>query len=127
MNAGANLDIAGATIKDTLGDKQAFVDGSFKVTPEVLLLTWDSISKGGFIFPEGSDKTYSITYQTKPTAEDVNYGQSQVNNNVTITPGGEFSGKPGISKDAGVTVGTKHNFINKELYYKAESWSLLRK
>ena len=44
----------------------------------------------------------------------MNYGQSQVNNNVTITPGGEFSGKPGISKDAGVTVGTKHNFINKE-------------
>ena len=114
VNAGANLDIAGATIKDTLGDKQAFVDGSFKVTPEVPGLTWDSISKGGFIFPEGSDKTYSITYQTKPTAEDVNYGQSQVNNNVTITPGGEFSGKPGISKDAGVTVGTKHNFINKE-------------
>ena len=114
VNAGANLDIAGATIKDTLGDKQAFVDGSFKVTPEVPGLTWDSISKGGFTFPEGSDKTYSITYQTKPTAEDVNYGQSQVNNNVTITPGGEFSGKPGISKDAGVTVGTKHNFINKE-------------
>ena len=47
MNAGANLDIAGATIKDTLGDKQAFVDGSFKVTPEVPGLTWDSISKGG--------------------------------------------------------------------------------
>ena len=114
VNAGANLDIAGATIKDTLGDKQVFVDGSFKVTPEVPGLTWDSISKGGFTFPEGSDKTYSITYQTKPTAEDVNYGQSQVNNNVTITPGGEFSGKPGISKDAGVTVGTKHNFINKE-------------
>ena len=114
VNAGANLDIAGATIKDRLGDKQAFVDGSFKVTPEVPGLTWDSISKGGFTFPEGSDKTYSITYQTKPTAEDVNYGQSQVNNNVTITPGGEFSGKPGISKDAGVTVGTKHNFINKE-------------
>ena len=114
VNAGASLDIAGATIKDTLGDKQAFVDGSFKVTPEVPGLTWGSISKGGFTFPEGSDKTYTITYQTKPTAEDVDYGQSQVNNNVTITPGGEFSGKPGISKDAGVTVGTGHNFINKE-------------
>lgn len=113
VNEGAPLDIVGAKIKDTLGANQKYVENSFNVTPAVSGLTWELLSsETGFVFPEGSNKTYTITYKTEPTAADLSYNSSSVSNKVDITPPG--SNTPISSGDKGVEVGTGYSFISKQ-------------
>lgn len=113
VNEGVPLDIVGAKIKDTLGANQIYVENSFNVTPAVNGLTWESLSsETGFVFPGGSDKAYTITYKTKPTAADLAYNSSSVSNKVDITPSG--SNTPISSGDQWVGVGTGYSFISKQ-------------
>ena len=113
VNEGVPLDIVGAKIKDTLGTNQKYVENSFNVTPAVSGLTWESLSsETGFVFPGGSDKAYTITYKTKPTAADLAYNSSSVSNKVDITPSG--SNTSISSGDIWVGVGTGYSFISKQ-------------
>ena len=113
VNEGAPLDIVGAKIKDTLGKNQNYVKNSFDVTPAVSGLTWELLSsETGFVFPEGSNNAYTITYKTKPTATDLAYNSSSVSNKVDITPSG--SNTPISSGDIWVGVGTGYSFISKQ-------------
>ena len=113
VNEGAPLDIVGAKIKDTLGKNQNYVKNSFDVTPAVSGLTWELLSsETGFVFPEGSNNAYTITYKTKPTAADIAYNSSSVSNKVDITPSG--SNTPISSGDIRVGVGTGYSFISKQ-------------
>ena len=66
MNPGGSFDIGGSIIKDTLGDKIGeYIGGSFKCSPSIEGLTWESLKSGNFKLPDGCDKEYKITYQTK--------------------------------------------------------------
>ncbi len=113
VNEGVPLDIVGAKIKDALGANQEYVKNSFNVTPAVSGLTWESLSsETGFVFPGGSDKAYTITYKTKPTAADLAYNSSSVSNKVDITPSG--SNTPISSGNQWVEVGTGYSFISKQ-------------
>lgn len=92
---------------------QIYVENSFNVTPADNGLTWESLSsETGFVFPGGSDKAYTITYKTKPTAADLAYNSSSVSNKVDITPSG--SNTPISSGDQWVGVGTGYSFISKQ-------------
>ena len=66
LNPGGSFDIGGSIIKDTLGDKIGeYIGGSFKCSPSIEGLTWESLKSGNFKLPDGCDKEYKITYQTK--------------------------------------------------------------
>ena len=44
-----NFDIGGSTIKDSLGDNIGeYIDGSFKCSPSIEGLTWESLTTGNF-------------------------------------------------------------------------------
>ena len=66
LNPGGDFDIGGSIIKDALGDKIGeYIGGSFKCSPSIEGLTWESLKSGNFKLPDGCDKEYKITYQTK--------------------------------------------------------------
>lgn len=66
LNPGGNFDIGGSTIQDSLGDNIGeYIDGSFKCSPSIEGLTWESLTTGNFQVPAGCDKEYKMTYQTK--------------------------------------------------------------
>lgn len=72
LNPGGDFDIGGSIIKDALGKKIGeYIGGSFKCSPSIEGLTWESLKSGNFKLPDGCDKEYKITYQTKYGEESV--------------------------------------------------------
>lgn len=49
--------IGGSTIKDSLGDNIGeYIDGSFKCSPSIEGLTWESLTTGNFQVPAGCEE-----------------------------------------------------------------------
>lgn len=89
LNPGGNFDIGGSTIKDSLGDNIGeYIDGSFKCSPSIEGLTWESLTTGNFQVPAGCDKEYKITYQTKFGEDSSNAPAITKSNTFTINPFG---------------------------------------
>ena len=89
LNPGGNFDIGGSTIKDSLGDNIGeYIDGSFKCSPSIEGLTWESLTTGNFQVPAGCDKEYKITYQTKFGEDPSNAPAITKSNTFTINPFG---------------------------------------
>ena len=89
LNPGGNFDIGGSTIKDSLGDNIGeYIDGSFKCSPSIEGLTWESLTTGNFQVPAGCDKEYKITYQTKFGEDSSNAPAITKSNTLTINPFG---------------------------------------
>lgn len=89
LNPGGNFDIGGSTIKDSLGDNIGeYIDGSFKCSPSIEGLTWESLTTGNFQVPAGCDKEYKITYQTKFGEDPNNAPAITKRNTFTINPFG---------------------------------------
>lgn len=89
LNPGGNFDIGGSTIKDSLGDNIGeYIDGSFKCSPSIEGLTWESLTTRNFQVPAGCDKEYKITYQTKFGEDSSNAPAITKSNTFTINPFG---------------------------------------
>nr|MBP9494283.1 hypothetical protein [Thomasclavelia sp.] len=89
LNPGGNFDIGGSTIKDSLGDNIGeYIDGSFKCSPSIEGLTWESLTTGNFQVPAGCDKEYKMTYQTKFGEDPSNAPAITKSNTFTINPFG---------------------------------------
>lgn len=89
LNPGGNFDIGDSTIKDSLGDNIGeYIDGSFKCSPSIEGLTWESLTTGNFQVPAGCDKEYKITYQTKFGEDSSNAPAITKSNTFTINPFG---------------------------------------
>lgn len=89
LNPGGNFDIGGSTIKDSLGDNIGeYIDGSFKCSPSIEGLTWESLTTGNFQVPAGCDKEYKITYQTRFGEDSSNAPAITKSNTFTINPFG---------------------------------------
>ena len=89
LNPGGNFDIGGSTIKDSLGDNIGeYIDGSFKCSPSIEGLTWESLTTGNFQVPAGCDNEYKITYQTKFGEDSSNAPAITKSNTFTINPFG---------------------------------------
>ena len=89
LNPGGNFDIGGSTIKDSLGDNIGeYIDGSFKCSPSIEGLTWESLTIGNFQVPAGCDKEYKMTYQTKFGEDPSNAPAITKSNTFTINPFG---------------------------------------
>ena len=89
LNPGGNFDIGGSTIQDSLGDNIGeYIDGSFKCSPSIEGLTWESLTTGNFQVPAGCDKEYKITYQTKFGEDSSNAPAITKSNTFTINPFG---------------------------------------
>ncbi|SHK93930.1 collagen binding domain-containing protein, partial [Hespellia stercorisuis] len=121
-NNGDYLDISGTKVKDTLGDNQTFVEGSFKVqecaypyerdqfVDSAIDMTWEKLSSAdGYTFPNGSDKKYKITYQTRPTTSS-DISKIEIKNTATVTPLGDGSPQ---DYDKTVGVGKDWTYITK--------------
>ena len=89
LNPGGNFDIGGSTIKDSLGDNIGeYIDESFKCSPSIEGLTWESLTTGNFQVPAGCDKEYKMTYQTKFGEDPSNAPAITKSNTFTINPFG---------------------------------------
>lgn len=89
LNPGGNFDIGGSTIQDSLGDNIGeYIDGSFKCSPSIEGLTWESLTTGNFQVPAGCDKEYKMTYQTKFGEDPSNAPAITKSNTFTINPFG---------------------------------------
>ena len=89
LNPGGNFDIGGSTIKDSLGDNIGeYIDGSFKCSPSIEGLTWESLTTRNFQVPAGCDKEYKMTYQTKFGEDSSNAPAITKRNTFTINPFG---------------------------------------
>ena len=89
LNPGGNFDIGGSTIKDSLGDNIGeYIDGSFKCSPSIEGLTWESLTTRNFQVPAGCDKEYKMTYQTKFGEDPSNAPAITKSNTFTINPFG---------------------------------------
>ena len=89
LNPWGNFDIGGSTIKDSLGDNIGeYIDGSFKCSPSIEGLTWESLTTGNFQVPAGCDKEYKMTYQTKFGEDPSNAPAITKSNTFTINPFG---------------------------------------
>lgn len=89
LNPEGNFDIGGSTIQDSLGDNIGeYIDGSFKCSPSIEGLTWESLTTGNFQVPAGCDKEYKMTYQTKFGEDPSNAPAITKSNTFTINPFG---------------------------------------
>ena len=109
LNPGAEFDISGSLIWDTLGDTMDYKKGTFSCTPAVDGLTWESFSSGKFVMPNGSNQEYKITYQTT-VGKTSAVSAVHKSNTVHINPWGDTRD---ISCEDGFDIGKGHDYISK--------------
>ena len=118
INQGDKLDISGSQLKDTLLNGQTYVDGTLKFQKsddagKTFLdagfpISWEELSQGTFVFPEGSNSMYKIEYDTT-LPETAKIGEV-IENKIEIIPQGSGS-KSEVGK---VTIGVGKDYIDKE-------------